>query len=210
LRLSSSILIVGGGPSLEGQKDLLRHVPFDTFACNRFTLWEERPFLPTYYACSANAVLRDVEPADPPAAQRRFIVSRRRDQLEGWDGWTPVYKKEWHDLLLPGVEEPLVRGGATMPGIMAQLAIWMGYTKLYFVGIEQRGSGHVYDPNGELRVHYFIPDEDKLFAHWRVIKKTYEDMGVELTDCTPNGRLNGILGYEPLSEVLSGATIPTS
>ena len=205
MRLSSSILIVGGGPSLEGQKDLLRNVPFDTFACNRFTLWEERPFLPTYYACSANAVLKDVEPRDPPYVQERFMVSRRRDQLEGWDGWTPVYKKEKHDLLLPG-GELLVKGGSTMPGIMAQLAIWMGYTNLYFVGIEQKGSGHVYDLEGELQHYYFIPDEDVLFTNWKEIKDFYKD--IEMTDCTPNGRLNGILGYEPLSEVLSG--VPTT
>jgi hypothetical protein len=193
------LLIVGGGPSLNSQVDELCAWQGDVFCCNRFTLWRNPPVSPDYYSVSANAVIKDVEPRDPPYKERRFVISRRRDQLVDWDEtWTTVYKKEWHDLLQPGAEELLVRGGCTMPGIMAQLAIWMGYTDIHFVGIEQRGAGHMYDPLAQMRVKYVLPSEEVLFENWKVLKRTYEAMGIRLRDATPDGRLNEILGYEPL------------
>ena len=195
------IFIVGGGPSLLTQ-DLRPLADKTTFSCNRICLWEERPFKPTYYACSANAVIRDIEPIDPPVVSRRFIVSRRRDQLEGWDGWDAVYKKEKHGLLMPGDTELLVQGGSTMSGIMIQLAAWMGYDEMYLLGVEQRGGGHVFDPDSQSKYTYVIADEDKLFNNWRNIKETYEAIGVSLRDCTPNGRLNDILGYAPFEKVV--------
>lgn len=201
--MRDSILICGNGPSLASHKNLLANIPMATFGCNRLILWNECPFIPTYYACSASAVIKDVEPRNPPYKRHKFMVSRMRDQLEGWTGWTRVYKKEEHDLLENApTEDILVRGGATMAGIMAQLAAWMGYRELYFVGIEQKGAGHVFDPNGEAKMYYFIPDEDKLFANWRHIKDFYEERGIKLRDCTPDGRLNDILEYQDLSEVL--------
>lgn len=199
--LSKRLFILGNGPSLLTQAGSLSHLDGDTFACNRFIHWNGH-ISPTYYACSANAVLKGVEPDNPPFQRERFMVSRRRDQLEGWDRWTPVYKKEWHDFLMPGASDLAVRGVVTMPGIMAQLAVWMGYDDLYFLGIEQRGSGHVFDPEGKQEMTYFIPDEEALFKNWRALKDVYTARGIHLTDCTPNGRLNEMLGYQPLEEVL--------
>ncbi len=198
------LLVVAGGPSLRKQTDALRAWKGAVFCCNRFTLWRNPPVSPDYYAVSASAVLRDVEPNNPPYGKKRFVVSRIRDQLADWvddDTWTTVYKKDFHDPPMPG-GDLLVRNGPTQAGVMVQIGAWMGYTDIRVVGIEQRGAGHMYDPRAKLDVKYFIPNEEKLFSSWRVIKDTYEDAGIRLRDSTPNGRLNEILEYLPLESAL--------
>ena len=192
--------ILGNGPSLLSQ-DLSPLRMETTFACNRFVRWQGA-WTPTYYACSANAIIKGVEPAEPPFKESKFLVSRRRDQLASFNGdWVKVYKKESFPPLMSGATELNVMGGATMVGVMAQLAIWLGYEQLYFLGIEQQPGGHVFDPMGS-KMPYFIPDEAELFKRWAELKSIYEAVGVRLRDCTPRGRLNEILGYQLLKEVL--------
>ena len=86
-----------------------------------------------------------------------------------------------------------------MPFIMAQLAVWMGYRQLYTVGVEQQGRGHVFDPAGS---DLFFVRSPTVRDVWARLKDIYEVAGVSVRDCTPDGLLNDILGYEPLEAVL--------
>tara|TARA_Y100000310_G_scaffold260629_2_gene269671 strand:- start:9987 stop:10592 length:606 start_codon:yes stop_codon:yes gene_type:complete len=197
----SAIFVIGSGPSLLKQQSMLKDLE-TTFCCNRFEQWEARDFTPTYYICNASVVSRGLEPTHPPFRREKFLVSARKDKLNWFEGWHSVYKQRDHDLLLPGHEGLLtVKSGASMAAIMAQVAVWLGYNELYFLGIEQRGRGHVFDLKGEGTV-FLASADDALFGIWQSIKDTYEGLGVKLRDCTPDGRLNDILEYVPLEEVL--------
>jgi len=90
-----------------------------------------------------------------------------------------------------------------MPYIMAQIAVHLGYKRLFFLGIEQQGTGHCFDIDGKNN-QYNVPRQDKLFPLWEMMKEYYEGNGIKLRDCTPNGRLNDILEYQPLEGVLNG------
>lgn len=202
--------MVGNGPSLLQQVSLLHRLACEhTFACNRFARWGEAPFRPTYYACSAGAVLKGVEPPTPPFQKQRFIVSRRRDELERFPDWTQVYKKEWHPVLLPGAQELLVKGGATQVGIMAQLSAWLGYTQIYLLGTElaeidpQHPGGHVFDQNGREMPFFYNDGWDHLAGVWREIAAGLGQHGVTISDCTPNGRLAQVLGHVSLEEAMA-------
>ena len=207
-RESGRIFSLGCGPSLNGQVEYLpRLAQQTTFCCNRMALWEKLSFTPTYYICSANAVLSGEEPANPPHRRERFLSSRDLKQLR-LEGWYQAYKKPFHDIVPTetfgedyGVLK--VRGGATHPGIMAQIALWMGYEQIYFLGIEQEGKGHCYDPAAQLKLVHFTLNQDRLFDTWRMLRDEFEAAGVKLRDCTPHGRLNDILGYEALGSVLA-------
>ena len=206
------LFVLGNGPSLLGQLPLLRRLDEeDTFACNRFCRWSQMPFAPTYYACSANAILKGVEPKAPPFKKERFLVSRMRAQLEQFEDWTKCYKKEHFPLCFQPERTPegyvKVKGGGTMVGIMVQLAFGMRYTNIYTLGVEQKGSGHVFDPDSKDGLKYFIPDPPVLFEFWNLIKVLAMHNHVQLTDCTPDGAFNPILGYQSLEDVLAGISL---
>ncbi len=191
------IFILGNGPSLNGQRELMPEVgKHPTFCCTRAYLWEGLCFTPTYYACNFSLVVDDhLEPEKPPNKKGKFIISINGETLQGWkryikSGDTPLAMKG-----------RLVRSGGTMPYITAQIAVRLGYRDLYFLGIEQNGQGHCFDPEGNH--HPFIaPTEIKRIERWTQLKEFYESHGVRLHDCTPSGKLNNILGYTQLENAL--------
>ena len=189
------IFILGNGPSLNTQRELMPMVgQYDTFCCNRMVQWDGLCFVPTYYACNYNIVRLGIEPINPPYKQAKFIISLNGETLLGW---SPFTKDPNAPLLMHG--EPLSSGG-TMPYLMAQIAVRLGYRELYFLGIEQGGEGYCF---GLKDKPYRRRNYEKLFARWKELKDFCESDGVHLTDCTPDGQLNKILGYIPLEKVLA-------
>lgn len=200
--MNSSVIILGNGPSLNGQVHLMDEVKrFDTFACNRFVLWEHA-FTPTYYVCNAQTVREDISPSNPPFKRAKFMLHVTDDGYEFAPGWIHVTKKPKGTMR----RYSSVRSGATVTGCMVQLAAKWGYTDIYLIGVDHSGDEHAYVPaNIPPQYDYFTPNT--AWETWREIKEFYGERGVSIADCTPNGQLNDILGYKPLEEVLGSVNI---
>lgn len=198
--MTAPIFILGSGPSLVTQEHLMPELGKRmTFACNRLHLWEGLTFTPDYYACSITKVREGIEPMFAPHVITKFAVSYFDDPIEGW---RHVRKSKKVDILLPGPRESrvtgseiLVRTGFSQTFIVAQIAAWKFFDELYFLGNEQTREGKVYDLEADRL-------EPPPLQGWVEMKKLYEANGIKMRDCTPGGRLNDILEYVPLEEVL--------
>jgi hypothetical protein len=196
--LGSSIIILGNGPSLNEQVHLLSEIQkHSTFCANRFYLWEHA-FTPTYYACNYQTVIEGYSPSRPRCTRERFLLTQGSTSVEGW---TMVRKAPQVSL----GDRIAVRSDATVTGCMVQIAAQMNHKDIYLIGVDHTGNDHMYgDAAVPPSYDYFTPDD--AWQTWRDIKAFYEDKGVHITDCTPNGQLNEILGYKPLEEVLGLVT----
>lgn len=196
---SGRIFIIGSGPSMRQQIDILPRLrDEDTFGCNRLLLWKDLPFTPLFYACNHRRIATGVETSIENMKGNRFVVSY---QSGGLPGWVAVHKKS--DVPfggINGVVQP-VCGGGSMALIMAQISAVLGYTEIYLLGCEQRAGEHVY---GYTAIDFVPPPDMDLFRLWANLKQEYSDSGISLMDCTPNGRLSqtDTLDYANLEVIL--------
>lgn len=191
------IFVMGAGPSLLKQRDLVARLGTteDTFCCNRTALWDGLTFTPTYYACTGRQVRALVEPDQPPHQKYRFWVGYKKEQQ---DGWVCVWK--YKDVPLAGVNgwvEPVCTG-ASQSFIMCQIAAVLGYTEIYLVGCDMRSGEHVFGDDKP----FVAPPERQIDGLWSWMEQEFNRNGIGLIDTTPGGRLNAVVGYEPLEEVL--------
>lgn len=193
------LFVVGSGPSLRSQMGTLPRLNGTyTFACNRLALWPELPFKPTFYACNLAMVERRVEPADPPFRDFRFLVGYRSqwsDVAEGAYGdWVRVIKSRRVPPAL-GHCNPIATG-FSMAYVLVQIGFWLGFREFYLLGCEQTDGEHIV-PNGIL--HRSAPNIEQ---GWADLKKAIQVRHGNLIDCTPGGRLNGVLNHAKLETLL--------
>jgi hypothetical protein len=208
--------IFGTGPSLIEQQPLLHHMQNeDTWTVNRMRRWYEKgqlPFIPTYHVvCEPGPCIHwgtiMLHPYDFPEAKNRIAVNWWRVTAKGWL-WCPKapddVQMRWQGF--QGLGEtlaPLTTGWAS-PLTISQLACWMGYDEIYFLGIDTTQTGQAWDPvDGRTLYARNIRSICESFDRARMeIQKT----GRQVYDCTPGGRINkeGILEYVDLEEVLHG------
>lgn len=218
--------VLGNGPSLLTQ-DLRPLRGEKTFCCNGFPKWRERPFGPTFYGVSD---IKDADvfrrlPVDDLATPWKFNVQweSRRDVHD--DRFIFVEKApdniqvHAHGLVGMGDTLPPVPTGRTTPLTLAQLALWLGFRRLYFLGIEQSGHGYVYAPEADTTTQgYSRADHPRYYlALQRCFARARQEVeaaGGVLADCTPGGFLSGhsqeragvparpVLPYVPLEEAL--------
>lgn len=202
--------VLGTGPSLTGQLPLLVHLREEkTITCNQMRRWGELPFTP-YIHCvtEPGPVLafgeRIHQPYDYPKAHNKVACI-----------WWPVWAKGW--LWLPkapddiqvrwqgtfGMNEhlPPVPTAWASPLTISQLALWMGFSKIYLLGVDTTQQGQAWDvEQGRTakarNIRSILESADRVNRDiWR--------SGRELWDCTPKGRLNeeGCIPYMPLEEI---------
>ena len=228
---SGRVFVLGNGPSLL-LDDLTSLKNEDTFTCNSFLRWHERPFDPTYHGITDVYDPKELElcayRGQAPETQRFHI---------GWPGdayprndafiWVEKAAESVHmDVVgFAGLdaELPSIPTGRTSPFTNAQLAAWMGYREFYFLGIEQTVWGYVDEPEAT-KTHRGLdknPNPKIFLAVQRCahrMRADIEAVGGVVYDCTPGGLLNpsgaetyrrGIrkeypLPYKSLREVLEG------
>jgi hypothetical protein len=215
---SGRTFIFGTGPSLIQQQPLLHHMQDEsTWTVNRMRRWYEQgnlPFRPMHHVvCEPGPCIRwgqrIARPYDFPEAQNRIAVNWWSVTAPGWL-WCPKapddVQMRWEGY--QGLEDklsPLTTGWAS-PLTVSQLACWMGYDEIYFLGIDTTQEGQAWDPvDGRTLYARNIRSICESFDRARI---DLERAGRKVYDCTPGGRINneGIMEYRDLAEVLNVTT----
>lgn len=229
---SGRIFILGTGPSLLKQ-DLSKLKDEATFCCNTMPLWEKLPFTPTYYGITD---IYEEETVDKWARLMWYGTIAFNVQWPGfYNNKRFIHVEKAHDSHqfraegITGLDDILrpLRTGRTTPLTLVQLALWMGYREIYFLGIEQT-RGYCHDPKAVVsgaskRKNDFPLDKN---PKYRIavkqcaerMRNDIEEAGGEVYDCSTGGLLNitgkgihtlqtgqaygNILEYRDLAEVL--------
>ncbi len=204
--------IFGTGPSLATQTELLKKmVNEECWTVNRMKKWGELPFKPfTHVITEPGPILewgRIIRPEYTfPEAQNQIAVSWWPVTVKGWL-WCPKAPDDiqirWEGFYgLDDFLPPLPTGWAS-PLTISQLAAWMGYQEIYFLGIDTTQKGQAWDiEQGRTQKERNIRSILECFER---AGRTMKRAGRVMADCTPGGRVNqnGCLPYIPLEEVLA-------
>lgn len=203
--------LLGTGPSLVNQLPLLGALKDEfTFTCNRMKRWGELPFTPFVHCVTEpGPVLGFGERINPiydfPEAKNKVACI-----------WWPVWAKDW--LWMPkapddiqvrwsgtwgmGERLPPVPTAWASPLTIAQLALWMGFTELYLLGVDTTQQGQAWDMERgrtakERNIRSILECAERM-------QRDIARHGRTLRDCTPGGRMNleGCIPYLPLEEAL--------
>ena len=196
--------LMGSGPSLADQLPLLPKMADEyTFTCNRLRLWKEVPFRPFLHAVTEPGPLVNygeaIQPLyDFPQAQNKVIAIWWKPEVPGWL-WLPKapddIQMRWQGFFGCGDELPPIPTGWASPLTISQLAAWMGFSELYFLGVDTTQEGQAWDKEkGTTKNIRSIRSTLESFDRARM---TLERHGRKVFDCTTGGRVNqeGILEY---------------
>lgn len=221
-----SAFILGNGPSLLGQADLLKRLDGRvTFVCNQAYLWADMPFRPTYYAINSNKRHRDLLPAHQYQDWRdvpKFLFKKAYPSYALPTGWLHVpadFGRPMREHGFRGLSPELgmLSVARAMPLTIAQLAAWMGCDAIHFVGNDQTRTGHVYALTGPLAERRkdgglgdpltdreWVENEAATAADFARAVADIQSVGRVVFDCTPGGRMvrEGIVPYRTLEDAL--------
>jgi hypothetical protein len=204
--------ILGTGPSLAKELPLLpRMADEETFTVNRMRNFKELPFTPRHHLVAEPGPImewgRVVNPVyDYPTAPNRIAVNWWPVYAPGWL-WCPKAPDDiqirWEGFFGLGDTFPPIPTGWASPLTSAQIAAWMGFTEIFFLGIDTTQGGQAWDAeNGRTRFPRNIRSIVECFERaGRDMKRA----GRKMYDCSQGGRINaeGALEYIALSEVLA-------
>jgi hypothetical protein len=210
--------MLGTGPSLATQQHLLAPLQHeDTWTVNRMRRWYEQgqlPFTPTHHIVTEPGPCtwwgKMIEPRyDFPEAKNRIAVNWWPVTSPGWL-WCPKAPDDiqirWQGMFGFDDDLPPLPTGWASPLTGSQLAYWMGYDTVYFLGIDTTQEGQAWDPilGRTLRPRQIRSILDCFERAAREVKRH----GRQIYDCTPGGRINqeGILEYRDLEEVLHASS----
>lgn len=195
--------IIGNGPSLTAQDlDLIKDEK--SFSCNKiYYITDKTKWQPYYYAVNDRGFVRDdfdniinkvkakakfvgiefEKEFAKPYLDSDVIILREKTILE-------KMKPKWHlDI------DDYICSGHTVTFIMVQIAIYMGFTEIYFLGqdcsyfatYENGGVGqnHFYKSNHVLAK----ADADYMFLAFESIKEMAEEQNVKIYNATRGGKL---------------------
>ena len=200
---SGRIFIVGTGASLLDQIPVLKKLKKEaTFGTNGLILWEDLPFVPTYYSIG---VLWRMHYADWFKKKTKIFITWKEDPGDDKWTWIPRLQGRHRSLL----QNPVVGFGNTFHAIptartaplsMVQLAAWMGYREFYMLGVELSNGGHCYSPKDVRNTGFLNPP---IIENATILKAAVEEHGGTIVDCSPGGNLHRVFDYMPLEEVLA-------
>lgn len=135
------IFVIGNAPSINDY-DLNRLEGRDTFVCNRFYLYKDLTWKPTYYTVADEGVLFDYwdEVMEYAATAKRSFFPNRHpagnviEPLVDLNNVT-FYELKWGGFSLGKL--PLTVGlNGTVANVMMQLSFEMDYTTIYLLGVD--------------------------------------------------------------------------
>ena len=203
--------ILGTGPSLVTQLPLLSHLKEEeTWTCNRMRKWGDLPFVPTHHVVTEPGPIGAwglfVNPIyDFPAVPNRIAVMWWEVNAPDWL-WCPKAPDDvqvrWQGTWGMGDYLPPVPTAWASPLTVTQLALWIGFTEIYLLGVDTTQTGQAFDPKyGRTQKARNITSILECAAR---MASDITRAGRKFVDCTPGGRLNqeGAVSYIPLEEVL--------
>ncbi len=203
--------MLGTGPSLKAQLALLPKLAGEyTFTCNRMKLWGELPFTPFVHCVTEpNPVInfgqRIKSLYDFPGAKNKVACIWWPVTAKGWL-WMPKASDDiqvrWNGTWGLGDHLPPVPTAWASPLTITQLALWMGFSEVYLLGVDTTQQGQAWDVDQgrtakPRSIRSILECAERMS---RDIKRS----GRQFWDCTPGGRLNreGAIAYRSLEEVL--------
>lgn len=174
----------------------------DTFTANRTQQWKGLTFVPTYHASNYSTVKDGQNMRDPKFAKQRFLVSSIGEGAIS--GWESVIKGA-RDFQCFWGRALMVRSGHTMPFIMCQIAIALGYDDLYVTGVDYRPGPHIFDMHLPESKRFMDFLETPPLEGWQELRDAGSSYGIRISSTTPSSRLNDVLQYLPLERALDGS-----
>tara|TARA_Y100000310_G_scaffold328688_1_gene397222 strand:- start:600 stop:1247 length:648 start_codon:yes stop_codon:yes gene_type:complete len=198
------LFVVATGPSL-GEMDtkLLKRLDKEyTFGVSGLCAWAERPFHLDFYGLSEPGTIRRWWKMAKGIAGTGIISEHLNDEYPGYVVLNRhLSRPTWfgHFAGLNGEEELTWLAGANSPvyEVALQVAFFLGFQKVYLLGEDQTGIGHVYNGHSS-----HVPGHlSTILQSAETCHKVYTDNGRVLVNCSPNSAVTPI-PYQPLEEVL--------
>lgn len=206
--------VIGNGPSLN-KMDLSYLKDEYTFGANRiYLLFEELGFTTTYF-CSVNSHVIEQFNADiADLPMPKFLSWKSHDTIQFTDDMMflrPFYEESFQPTPINGLWE-----GATVTFISLQLAYYMGFEKVYLIGVDHnfkdKGTPHKLVTSEGVDDNHFHPDYFHKGIKWQLpdldtseiaylmARQYYEDNQREILDATVDGKLQIFdkINYETL------------
>lgn len=162
-------------------------------------MWKDLPVDCSFYSLGENAQWQRFENHVPGGAIKIGAIEGRPSK----SGWFIVDRRVSMPLALghwgPHGEEYLWTAGANSAvyEIALQAAFWLGFERVYLLGEDQRGSGHVYEGFNKHSTNHMSTIE--LAA--ATCLREYGKGGRALFNCTPDSAVRNI-PYKALESVL--------
>ncbi len=169
--------IIGNGPSLTAQ-DLDMLTNEYTFASNRiFKIYEQTQWRPTFYCCQDSVVLENIQPQLKgviPQSKTAFIAASQYKKCDKSIKETPnvvwmplrfIPPKKNRFVFSENAEKEIIEG-LTVTYSCIQLAVHMGFTEIYLLGVDHNYAiefdedGNVVSENKGLK-NYFGGEENQ-------------------------------------------------
>ena len=204
---SGRVFLLGSGPSLAlltKEERYLLSKEF-TFAGARFFKWGG--LTPSFYMLAEQGQAEEWRQrgfGDASAEIAKFWVTWQPAP----DGWVPVPAPpslSFHHYTLPETGLSPFEGECKhmhmahdVPLAMLQVARYMGFSQYYLLGVDQTDVGYAWDAQERRKAGHRYGTMAPLY------RKARDQVGGNLYDCTPGGRLNetNILAYVDLDTLL--------
>ena len=205
---NKTCFIVGNGPSLSvDDLEIIHKNNIPSFGFNRiYLMFEKTEWRPTYYISQDEKMLKNcVEQVNKIELPYKFIPL----QLKYYFG-IKIHKALYFNMSaensIPFVEfSNAVENSSTVAYTAAQLAAYMGFTKIYLIGVDHSFSV-IKNDKGEIirdvnakdyftdeyntdKQEFYIPNLDASTRTFLKMKKNCDNAGIEVYNATRGGKL---------------------
>ncbi|MBA7542987.1 hypothetical protein ES705_35312 [subsurface metagenome] len=200
--------VMGNGPSLS-RMDLSVLKDEITFGMNRiYLLFDEMPFIPTYYTCVNDLVLEQFADDIQALPMPKFLNWTCRDHFNSDDINTIFIRLRYsiRDLFVGDPAHSLC-GGGTVTYAALQLAYYMGFKEVVLIGVDHSFKEKGRPNKTEVRIsevdeshchpNYFpkgikwqLPDLLRSELAYAIARKAFEKDGRVIRDATVEGQLD--------------------
>ena len=200
--------IVGNGPSLKAEDlEIIHKNKIPSFGFNRiFLMFEKTDWRPTYYISQDEKMLRNcIEQVTDMDLPYKFIPLQLKYYF-GINIKDALYFNMQADASIPfGEFANIVENSNTVAYTAAQLAAYMGFTKIYLIGVDhsfsvmQNDKGEIIrdenakdyftDSYNADKDELYIPNLDASTRTFLKMKKNCDAAGIEVYNATRGGKL---------------------
>lgn len=218
--------VIGNGPSLTAA-DLTLLKDEYTFASNRiFYIFNKTQWRPTYYGAQDWAVIEDIMPELPKfqgKCDKMFLIgdcyNKAPDSLTNNHDvlfFCPKYVSAHKERLFSERIEKYISGGGSITYALIQIAVYMGFSEIYLIGVDHNYSTAKFNNNQmgseDVKANYFEgmpatlkvtrPNPDNATLSFLKAKEYCDAHGIKIYNATRGGKLE-VFPRKQLEEILS-------